>query len=71
MREPQTSWVNTLRPRLSVPSGPNSDGDANAGLSAALTARRPASSASSGAVSAMRMKNTRMPSPSMPARSWR
>ena len=47
------NWVITSRPSPSVPSGPNSDGLANVGLSVLLMALRPASSASSGAASAI------------------
>ena len=38
MRDPHTNWVQTLRPRLSVPMGPNFDGLAHTGLPVALTA---------------------------------
>ena len=38
IREPQMNCVSTSRPRSSVPSGPNSDGLAKAGLSVVLMA---------------------------------
>ncbi len=51
-----------------MPSGPNSDGLAKAGLSVALIALRPDSSASSGAASAIATTATRKTSPIMPGR---
>ena len=66
MREPQMNCVMTSRPRWSVPSGGNSEGGAQAGLSVELTALSPASSASSGAARAIRMASTRIVSPIIP-----
>ena len=60
MRAPQMNCVSTLRPRWSVPSGPNFDGLAHAGLAVVLTACRPAESARSGAASAIATARTRM-----------
>ena len=53
IRDPQMNCVITSRPSPSVPSGPNSEGLAQVGLPVELIALRPASSASSGAASAI------------------
>jgi hypothetical protein len=68
MRAPHTSWVHTLRPSLSVPSGLKSLGLAHAGLPIAFTALSPALSASSGAASAISTNRISTISPTIPGR---
>ena len=58
--------VSESRPRLSVPSGANSEGLAKAGFCVVLIARRPASSARSGAASAIATAATRIAEPEHP-----
>ncbi len=60
--------VMTLRPKLSVPSGEKSDGLAQTGFSIVLIARRPDSSASSGAASAISTMSVRITRPTIPGR---
>ena len=66
VRDPQMNCVSESRPRLSVPSGANSDGLAKAGFCVVLIALRPASSARSGAAIAIATAATRMARPIIP-----
>ena len=68
MRAPQITWVSTLRPRWSVPSGKSPLGCAHAGFWVVLTPCSPAESASSGAAIAMRITSASSTSPTMPGR---
>ena len=67
MREPQTNCAQTLRLRLSVPSGGNSDGVAQRGLSTALIGVSSERSASSGAARAIPTTRTSTTRPIIPA----